>query len=128
MSHASRELALVVFVLGTAVFALSYYAVTVNWKQRTPLLWVVIPLAGGISLGLAKGEPLNMLLFSLGGGLAMLSLMFFFPRGRRKELNRRKAAGETIESNEYEPPSSVVWTILVGVLAWVCLSYFLYSG
>jgi hypothetical protein len=128
MSHASRELALVVFVLGAAVFALSYYAVTVNWRQRTPLLWVIIPLIGGISLGLAKGESLNMILFSLGGGLALLSLMFFFPRGRRKELNRRKAAGEKIESKEYEPPSWVVWAMLVGVLAWVCLSYFLYSG
>ncbi|MBQ1089532.1 hypothetical protein [Streptomyces sp. B93] len=128
MSHASRELALVVFVLGAAVFALSYYAVTVNWKQRTPLLWALIPLIGGISLGLGKGEPLNMLLFSLGGGLALLSLMLYFPRGRRKELNRRKAAGEKIESKEYEPPSWVVWTMLVGVIAWGCLSFVLYSG
>ncbi|MET9859518.1 hypothetical protein ABZY93_09350 [Streptomyces smyrnaeus] len=127
MSHASRELAVVTFALGGAVFSISYCAVTVTWKQRTPLLWILIPLAGGIGTGLFKGEPLNMILFSLGGGLALLTLMLFFPRGRRKELNRRKAAGETIESKEYEPPSWVVWTIVVGVLAWACLSYFLYS-
>jgi hypothetical protein len=127
MPDASRELALATFALGAAVFAVTYYAVTVDWRQRTPLLWILIPLAGGIAAGLGKGDPLHMILFSLGGSLALLSLMLVFPWGRRKELNRRKAAGETIESKEYEPPTWVPWVILVGVIAWVCFSYFLYS-
>ncbi|MFD6948996.1 hypothetical protein A6A08_02860 [Nocardiopsis sp. TSRI0078] len=128
MFHASRELALAAFALGAAVLSLSHCAVTVDWRQRTTLLWVLIPLAGGVGTGLFKGEPPNMILFTLGGALALLSLMLFFPWGRRKELNRRKAAGETIGPKEYEPPSWVVWTMLVGVIAWACLSYFLYGG
>jgi hypothetical protein len=69
-----------------------------------------------------------MILFTLGGALSLLPLILFFPRGGRKEPNRRKAAGETVESKEYEPPSWAVWTVLVGVVAWARLSYFLYSG
>jgi hypothetical protein len=61
-------------------------------------------------------------------GTALLSLMLLFPRGRRKELNRRKAAGEEIDSKEYEPPSWVVWTMLVGVMAWAGLSFSLFGG
>ncbi|GAA0907825.1 hypothetical protein [Streptomyces thermoalcalitolerans] len=128
MSHASSEVALVAFVVGMAVFALVYCAVTVNWRQRAPLVWILLPLAGGIGIGLFKGESLDMILFSLGGAMALLSLMLLFPWGRRKELNRRKAAGEKIDSKEYEPPSWVVGTLLVGILAWTGLSFALFGG
>lgn len=128
MSHASSAVALVAFVVGMAVFALVYCAVTVNWRQRKPLLWILVPLAGGIGIGLFKGESLDMILFSLGGGMALLSLMLLFPWGRRKELNRRKAAGEKIDSKEYEPPSWVVWVLLIGIMAWIGLSFALFGG
>ncbi|MBV2365913.1 hypothetical protein ACFPZ0_11725 [Streptomonospora nanhaiensis] len=128
MPSPPAALAVAVFVLGAAAFSLGYCAVTVTWRQRAPLLWAVLPPAAGIGGGVAQGEPAHMILFSLGGALAMLSLTLFASRRGLRELNRRSAAGERIGAKEYEPAPWAVWTTVAGVTAWACLSFVLFSG
>ncbi|MFF5564525.1 hypothetical protein ACFY7Z_02860 [Streptomyces sp. NPDC012623] len=123
-----REIVFLVFTLGIAVFALSYISLTVTWGQRSPLLWMLIPLVGGIGIGLGKGESIDVLLFSLGGFFLMLPFLLLLPRGKRKELNRREAAGEKVDWQEAAPPT---WAVLVfaGVAClWAVFSFIATGG
>ncbi|WP_207312911.1 hypothetical protein [Streptomyces nodosus] len=85
-------------------------------------------LGSGLALGRARGESMDALLFMLGGTVAAISFPLFFPRGRRKELNRRKAAGENVLDKEYEPPQWVNWTTAGGIVAWVVFSFILFRS
>jgi len=123
----STAVSYLVFILGFGVFCASYIALTVNWKQRSVLLGMLPVLGCGLAAGRVRGESLDLLLFGLGGSLAVLSFFLFFPRGKRKELNRRKAAGENIPDKEYEPPRWVVWTTVGGVLAWIAFTLIVFA-
>ncbi|MFF4824301.1 MULTISPECIES: hypothetical protein [unclassified Streptomyces] len=122
----STAVSSLVFILGYLVFSACYIALTVDWKQRSVLLWMLPVVGAGLALGRARGESMNLLLFGLGGCIAVLSFFLFFPRGKRKELNRRKAAGENIPDKEYEPPQWVVWTTVTGILAWIVVTFIIF--
>ncbi|MCX4795250.1 MULTISPECIES: hypothetical protein [unclassified Streptomyces] len=116
------------FILGYGVFCASYIALTVNWKQRSLLLWILPVLGGGLALGRVRGETLNLLLFGFGGCITALAFCLFFPRGKRKEANRRIAAGENVPEKEYEPPQWVVWTSVGGILAWIVFTFIIFRS
>lgn len=124
----STTVSLLVCVLGYGVFCASCIALTVNWRQRALLLWALPVIGSGLALGRARGETPDLLLFGFGGCLAALSFLLFFPRGKRKELNRRKAAGENIPDKEYEPPTWVNWTTVGAILAWIVFTLILFRG
>jgi hypothetical protein len=128
MPRPSHALVLLLSGLSIAFFALSYCAVTVNWRQRAPLLWMFLPLSGGVGIGLAKGESLDMVLFSLGGAMTLAALGGFYPPRRVRALNRRKAAGEEVDPKEFEPSQRVTWVTVTVITAWICVSYALFGG
>ncbi|MEV7427276.1 MULTISPECIES: hypothetical protein [unclassified Streptomyces] len=123
-----RAVIFLVFALGIAVFALAYIMLTVTWGQRSVLLWMLIPLTGGIGLGLGKGESIDVLLFSLGGCFFMLAALMAFPRGRRRELYRREAAGEKVDWQEAAPPTWAVWVFTCTVCLWAVFSFVATGG
>ncbi|MFJ7998057.1 hypothetical protein ACIQ7D_13055 [Streptomyces sp. NPDC096310] len=128
MLDISRDVIFLVFILGMGLFALVYSMLTATWGQRSVLLWMLIPLGGGIGLGLAKGESVDVLLFSLGGALAMMAVLMAFPSGKRKELYRRQAAGEKVDWKEAEPPTWAVWVFICAVLIWIAFSFIATGG
>ncbi|MFC9427761.1 hypothetical protein [Streptomyces sp. NPDC056987] len=123
MPHVSRDVVLLVFVLGLGAFALVHIMLTATWGQRSVLLWMLVPLGGGTGLGLAKGESVDVLLFSLGGAFAIMAVLMAFPSGKRKELYRRQAAGETVEWKEAEPPAWAVWVFVCAICLWAAFSF-----
>ncbi|GAA1155351.1 hypothetical protein GCM10009654_08700 [Streptomyces hebeiensis] len=123
-----REALLVTFILSYAFFSLIYIMLTVTWGQRAVLLWILIPLGGGIGIGLGKGESIDLLLFSFSGAFFMLPLLLLLPRGKRKELNRREAAGEKVDWKEGEPPTWAVWTFTCAICLWAVVSFIVTGG
>ncbi|MER7997591.1 hypothetical protein [Streptomyces sp. NPDC095613] len=126
-----REAVFLAFVLGYAIFALLYISLTVTWGQRSIILWGLIPLAGGIGIGLGKGESIDVLLLSLGGCLPLLAFMFYFPgakRNKRRELYRREAAGEEVDWNEAEPPLWLVAVLTGAICLWAGFSFIATGG
>ncbi|WP_248503653.1 hypothetical protein [Streptomyces sp. D2-8] len=69
-----------------------------------------------------------MVLFSLGGTMALAALGGFYPPGRVRALNRRKAAGEEVDPKEFEPSQRVTWVTVTAIIAWICVSYALFGG
>lgn len=128
MSRPSHEVVLLVFALGMLIFGLMFCAVTVNWRQRTLLIWMLIPLCGGIGIGLNKGESLDQLLFSLGGGIPLLGLIMFVPPSRLRDYYRRKAAGENPDQKDYEPPQWTIWTGVSALIVWCVISFSIIGG
>ncbi|MFE3597772.1 hypothetical protein ACFXP3_18630 [Streptomyces sp. NPDC059096] len=123
-----RHVVFLVFTLGMGSFALVHCVLTATWGQRSALLWMLVPLCGGTGLGLAKGESVDVLLFSLGGALAMTAVLMAFPSGRRKELYRRQAAGEKVDWKEAEPPTWALWVFICAVLVWIVFSFVATGG
>ncbi|MER7997590.1 hypothetical protein [Streptomyces sp. NPDC095613] len=123
-----RVIFFLTFILGYAIFAVTYIQLTVTWSQRTVLLWTLIPLSGGVGIGLGKGESTDVLLFSLGGAFALLPFLLLLPRGKRKELNRREAAGEKVDWNEAAPPTWAGWVYICVVLLWSAFSFIATGG
>ncbi|MFJ1644161.1 hypothetical protein [Streptomyces sp. NPDC088258] len=123
-----RAVVFLVFVLGITVFALVYLFLTVTLAQRSVLVWMLIPLLGGIGAGLSKGESIDALLFSLGGFFLMFPFLLLLPRGRRRELNRREAAGEKVDWQEAAPPTWAVLVFAGAVCLWGVFSFVAVGG
>jgi hypothetical protein len=116
----SHAVVIVIFLFGYIVFSLNYISVTFTWKQRAPLLLMLLPIA----VGLTKVDKLDMLFLGLGGALAIMSAAFHVPRGAARDYYRRKAQGEDIQWADLNVrmPQWFVWLLVLGVLAWVCAS------
>lgn len=91
-------------------------------------MWMFLPLSGGIGIGLAKGESLDMILFSLGAHWPWRPWARSHHRAESKRSTGGRAAGEQVEPREFEPSQRVTWATVTAIIAWICVSYALFGG